>query len=271
MTGRFDLDDIGDWAPRLALALDEVVPLDARERIRTSSTGSHQDALDIVLSRSDPDRLFETTRRWVRDQKVVAYHASRLSEAEIASVRATGIQPLVPWRRRERLVAILSRHALWPEVADRLDEVIEMIAGSGRREGQAHLTLSRGTLVKFSTHYLSAGSEFDQAVALEMLGRDAVALLCEGRFPVLFAVAVPGARALEVTEWRTPDGEMSGLVRLVLRTWADWLCDPAIDPSSSRIDFGLVFHEVIPADWLLEVLEVTESSEIRSGAEPCRH
>ena len=136
---------------------------------------------------------------------------------------------------------------------------MKAIAGNGRREGQAHLTLSRGMLLTASPHYLREGSEFDRAVARELLGGDAIALLREGRLPVLVTVAVPGGTALEVSERRTSDGEMSGLVRVVLQVWSDWLRDPDFDPSSRRIDVGLIFHEVIPPGWVVEVAFIGET------------
>lgn len=253
MTAGFDLDRIGEWGPRLTVALDAVVASDLRDSVQASSAGCHDDALEMIVAGVNRSRLIGVAREWLRSQHVIGYHGSRLSEEEIASVCADGLQPLVTWRRREGLEATLSRHALWSQVAERLDDVMEAIAGNGRREGQAHLTLSRGMLLTASPHYLREGSEFDRAVARELLGGDAIALLREGRSPVLITVAVPGEAALEVSERRTSDGEMSGLVRVVLQVWSDWLRDPDFDPSSRRIDVGLIFHEVIPPGWVVEV------------------
>ncbi len=258
---KFDFDDICDWGPRLSLALDKVAPQALREQVERSPAKYIDDAFDILLAGADRDELIDATRSWMRDQEIIGYHGSRLSEAEIASVRTEGLQSLIPWRRRERLEAILSRHDEWNAVKTRLETTLgEYGDGAfGRREGQAHLTISRGALLTAFNHYLVEGSEFDQAVAVELLGTDARALLQEGRWPVLFAVAVPGERAVEISERRTSIGEMSGLVRLILQFWAYWLHNPNLDLGAQHVDFGLVFYEGIPAAWVIESTHIEEA------------
>lgn len=101
-------------------------------------------------------------------------------------------------------------------------------------------------------HYLLEGSEFDQAVAVELLAKGARTLLQEGRSPVLFTVEVSGDRAIEVGERWLRDGEMPGLVRHVLQFWAHRLHDPTLDPGTQHVDFGLMFYEDIPPDWVAD-------------------
>lgn len=260
----FDFDRISEWGPRLTAALDQIVPAALRNGMAHETVELVEDAFDLVMAGADAIRLIDATRQWLRQQSIIGYHGSRLSEAEIDSVRSRGLQPLIPWMRQARLEAMLSRHPRWAEVRDRFEKTMAELADGalGRREGQAHLTISRGALLTAFNHYLVEGSEFDQAVAVELLGEQAHELLQVGRSPVLFAVGVPGARALEVSERYTHPGEMSGLVRRVLQFWAYWLHDPAFDPATQHLDFGLVFYEPIPPEWVIDVA-IVEESELR--------
>lgn len=261
----FDFDTICEWGPRLTLALGDAVPNSLRDNIQRGPAEYIEDAFDTLLNGAESMRLIEVTRSWLRGQQVMGYHGSRLSEAELASVRAQGLWPLIPWERKERLQAALSRHHRWEEVKAGLDAALSEFGDGafGRREGQAHLTISRGALLTAFNHYLVEGSEFDQAVAVELLGKEARALLQEGRSPILFCVAVPGERAIEISERRTPAGAMSGLVRHILQFWAYWLHDPALDPGTQHVDFGLVFHEIIPASWIIEATSIDEAELVR--------
>lgn len=258
---KFDFDNIGAWAPRLSAALEALVPNRVRERVRTAPVEWLEDALDIILEEVEQSDLIDATRAWLRAQTIIAYHGSRLSPDEIASVRAGGLMTLDPTMRKDRLAKILSRHPNWTEASIGIDAAVRDFGDGqfGRREGQAHLTISRGALLTAFNHYLVEGSEFDQAVAVELLGKGARALLQEGRLPVLFTVEVPGDRAIEVGERWLRDGEMPGLVRRVLQFWAHWLYDPALDPGTQHVDFGLMFYENIPPDWVVDATLIDEA------------
>lgn len=257
----FDFDSIANWGPRLTSALSGVVSEDLRGEMCRPELASIGDEMDVLLTRADPARLTEATRSWLRTQRVIGYHGSRLSEPEIASIMANGLRPLIPHERQARLQAILSQHPGWPSVESQFDSVIRETASGkfGHREGEAHLTLSRGALLTAFNHYLIEGSEFDHAVAIQLLGRGAEPLLKANRLPILFTVAVPGEHALEVTERRTAPGEMSGLVRRVLEYWAHWLHDPTLEPGAQHLDFGLIFHDIIPADWVVAQTPIDEA------------
>jgi hypothetical protein len=263
---KFDFDKIGEWAPRLSAALQALVPNRVRERVRTGTVEWLEEALDIILEEVEQSDLIDETRAWLRAQTIKAYHGSRLSPDEIASVRAGGLMTLDPTTRKDRLAMILSRHPNWAEASIGIDAAVRDFGDGrfGRRQGQAHLTISRGALLTAFNHYLVEGSEFDQAVAVELLGKGARALLQEGRSPVLFTVEVPGDRAIEVDERWLRDGEMPGLVRHALRYWASWLYDPALDPGTQRVDFGLIFYENIPPDWVSDATLIDEARLLES-------
>ncbi|WNO54115.1 hypothetical protein [Stakelama saccharophila] len=257
---KFDFDTIGEWAPRLATVLDTLVPDRLRERAAAGPIEWLEDALDIILEEVERSGLIDATCEWLRGQTIVAYHGSRLSPEEIASVRAIGLRALEPATRKGQLAQMLSRHPDWAQASAGLDAAICDFGDGqfGRRQGQAHLTVSRGALLTAFNHYLVEGSEFDQAVAVELLGKGARALLQEGRSPVLFTVEVPGDRALNVAQSRLRDGEMPGLVRHVLQFWANWLHDPALDPGTQHVDFGLIFYEDIAPGWITDAALIDE-------------
>lgn len=263
---KFDFDTIGEWAPRLSGAFDTVVPDRLRERVAARPFKWLEDALDIILEEVERSGLIDATCEWLRGQTIVAYHGSRLSPEEIASVRATGLRALDPATRKGQLAEILSRHPEWAQANIGLDAAIRGFGDGqfGRRQGQAHLTVSRGALLTAFNHYLVDGSEFDQAVAVELLGKGARALLQEGGSPVLFTVEVPGDRALDVAERWLCEGETPGLVRHVLQFWANWLHDPALDPGTQHVDSGLIFYEGIPPDWITEAALIDEGRLLES-------
>lgn len=258
---KFDFDNIGEWAPRLSASLDELVPKRLRERVEEGPVEWLEDALEIIMEEVERVDLINATLTWLRAQTIIAYHGSRLSLEEIASVRAGGLMALNPATRRDRLVKILSCHTNWAGASIELDAAIHDFGNGkfGRREGQAHLTISRGALLTSFNHYLVEGAEFDQVVAVKLLGKGAMVLLQQGRSPVLFTVEVPGNRAIEVGERWLRDGEMPGLVRQVLQFWANWLHDPSLDPGTQHVDFGLIFYEDIPPSWVTDVALIDEA------------
>lgn len=263
---KFDFDTIGEWAPRLSAALNALVPVRLRERVAAGPIEWLEDAFDIILDEVERSDLIDATREWLRGQTIVAYHGSRLSPDEIVSVRTSGLKALDPATRKGRLAELLSRHPDWAQASVGLDAAIRDFGDGrfGRREGQAHLTLSRGALLTAFNHYLVEGSEFDQVIAVELLGKGARSLLQKGRSPVLFTTEVPGHRALDVAERRLRDGEMPGLVRHVLQFWANWLHDPALDPGTQHVDSGLIFYEGIPPDWVTDTTMIDECKLLES-------
>lgn len=257
----FDFDQICDWAPRMSEALADIVPAGLREQLPARPIKWLDDALEAILEQVDRQLLLRATRSWLMGQEIAGYHGSRLSSEEIASVLTHGLLALDPAARVELLKARLSRHPDWLTASPLFEASVAGHADGtfGCRQGQAHLTLSRGSLLESNNHYLVEGSEFDQAVAFDLLGKDARVLLQTGRSPVLFKVQVPGPRALEVSERRLSTGETPSLVRYALEFWAFWLHDPTFDPATQHADVGLVFYETIPAAWIKDAAPVEET------------
>ena len=197
-----DFDNIDDWAPKLTAALSPYVPDSVKQKLVEAIPEYKyiEDVQDKFFDLTDRDAIIDAMVAWLRSKKIAGYHGSRLTDAEVHSVKVTGLIPLEAETRRDRLIRALSPPPRWPEVVDQLDAAIQAHGRGSRagcREGQVHLTLSRTSLTQGFNHYLIYGSEFDQHVTQELLGTEGMELLASYGEPRVFQVAVPGALALD--------------------------------------------------------------------------
>ena len=121
----FDLDTIDDWFSPLSKVLTPHLPPDFIERVRKANPRYIEDARDVVLGLGDKDKLVDATLDWIRSETVLAYHGTRLTPAELESVRARGLMPLQALARRERLIGALSSHPSWPQVENQLEGLLQ--------------------------------------------------------------------------------------------------------------------------------------------------
>jgi hypothetical protein len=155
-----NFDDIDDWAPELTRALGRRVPKATRLKLAATKTKYLDTSLDLLFKLTDRDVVIDSTIAWISSTEIAGYHGSRLTDAEVASVQRIGLHPLKGEARRSRLVRALTPHPRWHQVKDQLDETIRAHgpgAAAGRREDQAHLTLSRAGLTNGFNHYLKYG------------------------------------------------------------------------------------------------------------------
>lgn len=262
-----DFDEIDDWAPELSDVLSQCVPHSFARKVADAAPEYIEDALEMLFESTVRNAVIDATLAWIVSSKVVGYHGSRLTDEEVASVRSDGLTPLVAETRRDRIVRALSVHPRWHEVADRLEPTLRDHGpggAAGRREGQAHLTLSRCGLVNGFNHYLTHGSEFDQRVAHALLGPDGEEYLIKVGKPTVLRVAVPGPRTLDaahphfgVDDMRIR-GEVPNLVREFLEAWSYKLAHPAFQSRTLEVDCGMVFRSTIPATWIVGIATVFE-------------
>jgi hypothetical protein len=256
-----DFDCIDEWAPALASVLAPLLGGVEAElsRIKSRYVG---DSLAMLLAYGRREPVIHETLRWIRSSGVYAFHGSRLVSDEVDSVRASGLRPLAASQRSVRLTRVLSSHPNWPSVAPQLNQALQQFGPgmrSGGREGQVHLTLSRAGLTNGFNHYLKHGAEFDQHVAEHLLGQDGLALLAADGQPLIVRVAVPGQKALEgahvyfSVEEVLAQGEIPNLVREFLSVWSYRLAHPGYQSSTLRVDSGIRFDEIVPADWIVSV------------------
>lgn len=257
-----DFDNIDEWAPDLSRALAPALPTDLRRQLIQAAPKYIEDARDLALALVGRDTVIDFTLRWIESTVVAGYHGTRLTDTELASVRAEGLVPLVAETRRNRLERALSRHPRWPEVCSRLPEALRKYGSDGKagiREGQAHLTLSRAGLVHGFNHYLIGGSEFDQQVAAELIGQDGRALLYEDGTARVIQFAVPGAIAIQSAhpfisvKMLRERGEVPNLVDDLLASWSYKQVHPDFQSCRLESDCGLLFRTTVPADWIAAI------------------
>ena len=147
--GLIDFDDIDQWGTELSAVLHPFLPASIASEMVASAPQYVEDALALLFTLLDRDTAIDTTVNWIRSTTVAGYHGSRLTDADIASIRAIGLIPLRAEARRFRLERALSRHPEWPAVVGRLDSAIHAHGQggvAGRREEQVHLTLSKAEI-----------------------------------------------------------------------------------------------------------------------------
>ena len=256
-----DFDNIDYWAPRLTAVLRPHVPNSIEQKLgeATQEYEYIKDVQDRFFELTDREAVIKAVVAWLRSNEIAGYHGSRLTNEEIHSVQETGLIPLEAETRRDRLIRALSPHPKWQEVKAKLDETILAYGQgnrAGHREGQVHLTLSRGGLIQGFNHYLIYGSEFDQHVAQDLLGTEGKELLASYGQPRVFQVAVPSDLALDAAHpsYSVEDflsrGDTPNMVRQFLEAWVCRLVYPSFQSQTLKVDCGMVFRQAIPTPWI---------------------
>lgn len=260
--GMVNFDDINDWAPKLAAILSPYVSDSVGLKLAAAAPEFIEDARDLLFDLTVRDEIIDATLAWIRTTKIAGYHGSRLTDAELASVRTDGLIPLKAEMRRSRLIRALSPSPEWPGVAGQLDAAIKAHGSGatvGRREDQVHLTLSRVGLTNGFNHYLTHGAEFDQHVANALLGPAGKELLSRDGEPRVIRVAVPGPLALDAAHpyFSIKDirnrGDIPNLVNEFLMAWSYRWAYPGFQSRTLRIDCGMIFRSIVPGAWIMDV------------------
>jgi hypothetical protein len=262
-----DFDRIEEWERDLCAALAGFVTDATIREIARTDLQFVEDTRDLLFERAGRDNVIDATLTWINSSRIAAYHGTRLTDAEVQSVRIHGLVPLCAEARRARIDRAFSGHAHWANVVVRLDQVLEDFGKhdlGGHREGQVHLTLSRAGLESGFNHYLSHGSEFDQRAAFELLGDEGKALLAKDGMKTIVQVVIAGDRALRACHpYFTVDdlrsrGDVPNLVNEVLKVWSYRLAHPGFDPRTLKVDCGLVFKQTILPVWIAKLERLPE-------------
>lgn len=246
-----DFDNIDDWAPLLAFALREHVPVSIYPELIAATPQYIEDARALLFELTDKEAVLDATLTWLRGNTLSGYHGSRLTDDEVNLIRTNGLIPLKAESRCNRITRALSPHPRWGETSKNLDKEIEHHGkgnSAGQRENQVHLTLSKSGLLEGFNHYLTYGSEFDQHVAYALLGQEGVELLAQDGKAVLINVAVPGTIALDKAHpYFTIDdiraqGELPNIASEFLEAWSYRLAHPTFQSKTLGVDCGMVFQ-----------------------------
>ena len=257
-----NFDDKRTWSPSLSGAIGHLLPDSLSDDLVADSPEFVEDACALYFSRVDRQSMIGSVVDWIESTTVAGYHGSRLTDAEVDSIRGHGLLPLDPRRRRTRLERALAPHPRWPEVAHLLDETLRAFGSGGKagdRAGQVHLTLSRQSLTTDFSQYLTYGADFDRHVAHHLLGDKGVQLLRMDGQARIIKCEVPGRAALAAAHPHfsmrdmLDSGQVPNLVNDCLQAWSYGLAHPDFECSSLLIDCGMVFRSTVPASWIVDV------------------
>lgn len=255
-------DDIEAWEPKLAAVLHPYLPESVDLKLKAASPKYLEDARDVLLNLTDRDAVIDAMLAWISSEKIAGYHGSRLTDAEVASIREGGLIPLKAESRRNRIERALSPHPEWPRVVDQVCAVLHDLgpgSRTGHREGQVHLTLSKSGLTNHFNHYLLYGSEFDQHAAHKLLGQAGITLLAQDGEARVIEIAVPGAYALDAAhpffdvDMMRARGEIPNIVKEFLEAWSFRLAHPGFQSQSMKADCGMIFRSTVPASWVANI------------------
>lgn len=253
----FDFDRIEVWGPDLNSAVEDILPQDTANRIARFDPAYIEDARDRLFELADRDVLVKRVSEWIKQQSVLGYHGTRVTDQELGSIRLDGLLPLVPSSRTTRLKRGLSGHPKWAEVEPSLAEALRLFGNGkyGRREGQVHLTISRAGLTRRFNYYLTQGSEMDWQVAGYLLGQEGQDLISADGVSTLIKLRIPGDIALAACNRHGPLGsELPNLVSDILSVFSYWLVHPKYCSESRELDRGMIFYERIPPNWIEDII-----------------
>ena len=257
-----DFDDNRTWGLLLTDAVGGSILESVPDRFIAAAPELVEDARDLLFEWIDRDSVIDATLEWIRSTTLLGYHGTRLIDAEVDSIQAHGILPLKADARQARLVRALSSHPRWSEVAHRLNSTLHRHGPgeeAGRREGQVHLTLSRRGLLNDFNHYMTHGSEFDQDVAVALLGDEGKELLRKDGDARVIRVAVPGPIALKAAHpyFSIDDlrkrGDVPNLVDDFLKAWSYGLAYPDFECGTLEVDCGMLFESTVPSTWIVDI------------------
>ena len=257
-----DFDDIDIWGPSLTDALRPLFSETRLYNLVATPTEFVEDALDQLFNLPNKEAIIDAAVAWVCSDTIAGYHGTRLTHTEADSIRVKGLLPLNACDRRGRLERVLSRHKRWPEVAGKLEGVLQIYGPgnrAGHRENQVHLTLSRSGLTKGLPHYLTHGAEFDQHVAFQLLGEEGKELLGQDGEATVIKAAVPGPKALDSAnpyfsiECKRARGECPNLINEFLESWSYELAHPNFQCRTLKVDCGMIFRSALPAAWIVGI------------------
>lgn len=261
-------DNFETWKGSFGDLVVGLVGEEALNSLTSSNFEYVEDAGDFVVNHSDIITVSTEIRGWLRAHDFCVFHGTRLLPEEISAVRQKGLRPLVATDREQRLREILERHPKWHSVEDRLLEVLEDVGPKekqGKRQGQVHFSLSKSGLVNGFDHYLTHGSEFDQHVVQRLFGdQSGLQLLNSETIPFLVHVQVSGNELIrgahpyfsysEVIDM----GEIPGLARTFLNTWAFKTTKPSFDIAKLRTDCCLMQRVATSPERILDIEKLGE-------------
>jgi len=254
-----EYDDGPRWLPSLVAHLEQLLPEDARERLRATEPEGSCSARFALYAIVDKHQLLKATREWLLERDVFAYHGTRINEAQRRSIELQGLRPLVAADRVGAIETFLRDHPRWAEVSGRLSEAIAFVQRqAGRREGMVYGLFSRTGLVRGCNHYLVEGSEFDHHVAaylLEGICHEENRRRGQG---TLVQFRLTGAEAIAAANPRGEFSEEPNLLAELVGAVAWWLATGDDDTAAQEEGCGLMRYEAISPSLITAFITVSD-------------
>jgi hypothetical protein len=256
-------DKFETWESSFGELVRRLIGEGAVNNLASSDFEYIEDAGDFVVNHSDIETVSTEIQCWLRELEFCVFHGTRLLPEEVLSVHRVGLRTLVATDREERLRKIFSCHPRWHSVANRLIDVLEDVGPNerqGRRQEQVHFSLSRSGLVNSFNHYLTHGSEFDQHVAHRLFeDGSGLELLKSETVPYLVHVSFSGEQLIQGSHphFTYSDvvgmGEIPGLARTFLNSWAFKTANRGFDIEKLRSDCCMMERVATPPERILKI------------------
>lgn len=258
-----DFDNIEGWLPSFEIDIRTLVSDEVIEYLKYGEFELIDDVVDELFRHVDRGNLSELAVKWIKNNNLVCYHGTRLTDEEICVFGSHGLSPLRKFDRKARITRALSSAEGWSDIEPKLDERIEEVAESyGNREGLVCAAMSLSFLKSGQCEYLKYGSEFDQRFAQRYFKEDGLDLLSRDGSGVIVSLSVPGSDAIRAAhdilgvEELINRGDLPNLAGRFIQAWCVQVSSSSIQFMKHQVDDSMNFRERIPASWILGLRKV---------------
>jgi hypothetical protein len=263
-----DYDDIDEWSPWFDEIMGAIGPADLIEQLRRATPEYVEDARGHVVSMIGRQALVTHLHEALAPYQVRVFHGTRVTVAELNSIKQNGLRALVLSERRAALVAVFSEHPDWPQKESMLDDQLNRHgpgwekAHTGKREdGSVHVCLSRAGLLHGCNHYLMHGAEVDQNIAMMLFDDNSgLKLLTRARKPYIVSFSAPYSDAANAAN---PYGfhkeDLPSVIDSFLSAWAYKKSHPTFEVVKLRDAVAARFPAPILADRIERIEPVDDA------------
>lgn len=154
--------------------MTQIVPASAISNIRNLAPRFLEDPRNHLFELFGRNYIRRRLAAHLQNCSIKFFHGTRLSQADLESVKRSGLLPLNLADRRQGLIEILKKHPLWDDVSVGFDDALQMYGRKhtlgSRENGCVYACFSRSALLKGCTHYLQNGAEVDDFIGHHLFG-----------------------------------------------------------------------------------------------------
>lgn len=269
-----DYDDINEWSPWMEKIVSEIASNRLLDKLRQSKPEFIEDARDFLVDAIGRKKLVQHLDQSLQNFSVRVFHGTRVTTAELESIKHNGLRSLRLTSRRESLAKAFEIYPDWQSIEPHLDEQIHRFGvgwqngGAGKREdGSVHVCLSRAGLLYGCNHYLKHGAEVDQHIAQALFpGRSGLDLLARARAPKIISFTAPyGDAAQAASPYGTHSDEIPALAKVLISAWAYHVAHPTFTVVSQRDTAALRFPAPIEASRIERIETIDEAELLRDS------